>query len=57
MPEDGCVWTIYMEEWGLTQYGLPSGPSALQVKARGGGDILVVFLLLRELRVRLKTLD
>lgn len=45
-----------MEEWGLTQYGLPSGPSALQVKA-GGGDILVVFLLLRELQVRLKTLD
>lgn len=57
MPEDGCVWTIYMEEWGLTQYGLPSGPSALQVKARGGGDILVVFLLLRELQVRFKTLD
>ena len=45
MPEDGCVLTIYIEEWGLTQYGLPSGPSALQVKARGGGgnDYLVVY--------------
>lgn len=45
-----------MEQCGLTQYELPSGPNALQVKERSGGDILMVFLLLHELQVRLKTL-